>query len=159
MAGEPRQVAELQELLDAGFTFAEVDSREDQVMVTMARGISRETLTFDADAAAHLWMSGLLDDPAAPEEADEASLITLQGMLRDGFSITRIGSADQHVQVTLRQGEHRETLKLPAHELIALAPTPARAGEPTGEPRSSPSPAGEAARRTEQASAETGPDK
>lgn len=142
IAGEPRQIAELQELLDAGFTFAEVDSREGQVMVTMARGSERETLTFGVEAAAHLWASGLLDNPTEGEEGDEASLLTLQGMLRDGFSITSIASTGQHVQVTLRHGEHRETLKLPAHELVALAPTRAGASQTSSDPTSNATGAG-----------------
>lgn len=131
MVGVPPSVQELEELLAAGFQVSEVDSAEETVLVTLRRGRDRETLTLGPDAAARLLASGIHRASGRDEaSASLASTVTLEGLLKDGFSITAVTSKGGHVAVTLRDGEHRETLALPAEEVLELTGLASQAGPP-----------------------------
>lgn len=113
----------LGELVDAGFTVADVTSTSEHLAVTLIREGERETLTFDRSEAGALFCCELLEGPERPDEQVLARVQadTLNGLIGDGFSVTDVSSADGELSITLRRGRDRETVTIegPAARVFA----------------------------------------
>lgn len=110
---DPPPVEALAGMVRRGFEVTEVTSTRDHVAVRLHRGSTVETVTLDAEAAREVLRSP--PPPEAPRPPDVEArdgLVTLEGLIADGFQVTDVASQGDRLTVTLRCGEARETVTL-----------------------------------------------
>lgn len=121
VADGPKPVERLVELIAEGFTLEDVVTGDDELSLRLSRAARKETITLDREATVGLISSKLFEPAAKREPSKPEPLLVLEGMLRDGFEVDEIDSSCDHVEVTLQDGEHTETLSLPPSSIRNLA--------------------------------------
>lgn len=110
-------VEALAEMVRRGFEVTDVTSTHDHVAVRLRRGSTVQALTLDAEAAREVLRSPpppapTPEAPRPPDVEARDGLVTLEGLVADGFQVTDVASQGDRLTVTLRCGEARETVTL-----------------------------------------------